>query len=193
MPGFWEGFEHDPRRAENAPLRAADRDRGLVQDLLATAFAEGRLTREELDERTDALVAARTLGALPPLVHDLVAPSTLAPRSRTGLTVRAEAEDRYRRMRHQALMSFLTPTLICWAIWLATWADGDGSQFPWPLFVTIGTGLGWVRLVTSKQETIASLERKAERQEQRRLEAARRHEQRQLGRPSYPPQPYEHP
>jgi uncharacterized protein DUF1707 len=193
MSGFWEAFEHDPRRPENAPLRAADRDRSLVQDLLGTAFAEGRLTREELDERTDALVTTRMLGALPPLVRDLVAPSTPAPRTSTGVTIRAEAEDRYRRMRNQALMSFLTPTLICWAIWVATLSHIEGFPFPWPVFVTIVTGLHWVRLVTRKEETIASLERKGERREQRRLEAARRHEQRRLGRPSYPPQPYEHP
>ena len=70
---IWDRFEHDPRRPENAPLRASDKDRDLVHDLLGTAYAEGRLTREELDERADRVNAARTLGELPPLVSDLVA------------------------------------------------------------------------------------------------------------------------
>ena len=50
---IWERFSLDPRHPENARLRASDRDRDVVSDLLGTAYAEGRLTPEELDERSD--------------------------------------------------------------------------------------------------------------------------------------------
>jgi hypothetical protein len=168
MPGtLWESFDHDPRRPENAGLRASDKDRDLVQDVLGTAYAEGRLTREELDERGDRANATKTLGELPPLVSDLVSTATSAPRGlMTAGDRHAAAELRYRQQRQQALWAFLTPTVICWIIWSATMFGG----FPWPLFVTVGTGLGFVRLATNKQDTVTSIERDLEKKERKQLE-----------------------
>ena len=45
-------------------LRASDADRDQVATLLSTAYAEGRLTREEHDERIDQLMAAKTFDDL---------------------------------------------------------------------------------------------------------------------------------
>jgi hypothetical protein len=178
MPGtFWERFEHDPRGVENAQLRAADRDRDLVQEMLGNAFAEGRLTREELDERSDQVTAARTLGELPPLVKDLVASSPPALVSTSPPERRGAAEVRYRRMRRQALGAFLTPSLISWAIWAAVMWGG----FPWPVFVMIGTGLRWVQLVTSHEDTVASIEQSMEKRDRHRLEQRARRERRHHG------------
>ncbi len=166
MPGtIWERFENDPRRPENARLRASDRERDLVHDLLGTAYAEGRLTREELDERAERVSRAKTLGELPPLVSDLVATATGSRLPMSTSERRSAAEQRYRRMRQQALAGFLTPSLICWAIWAATMFGG----FAWPVFVMIGTGIRWVQLVTSHQDTVASIERDMEKRERRRL------------------------
>ena len=173
----WERFEHDPRRPENAPLRASDKDRDLVQELLGDAFAEGRLSREELDERADQVAAARTLGELPPLVKDLVATSAPSLLAMSATDRHAAAELKYRQMRQRALGGFLTPTLICWAIWAATMFGG----FPWPLFVTVATGIGWLRLVTSHQDTVASIEQSMEKRERRRLEQRARRDRKQLG------------
>jgi hypothetical protein len=53
-------------------LRASDTDRDQVATVLSTAYAEGRLTREEHDERLDRAMAARTFDELVPLTHDLV-------------------------------------------------------------------------------------------------------------------------
>jgi hypothetical protein len=167
--GIWERFENDPRHDENARLRASDRDRDVVNDVLGTAYAEGRLTPDELDERTDQVAHAKTLGQLPPLLADLVAPTSGA-----GLTVRnlhGEAERRYRSQRHAALMNFLMPSLICWVIWFAI---GQGHGFPWPAFVMIPTGINWLRLATSREDSIASIERGLEKKERRRLAAKRR-------------------
>ena len=53
-------------------LRASDADRDQVATVLSTAYAEGRLTRDEHDERLDKAMAARTFDELIPLTHDLV-------------------------------------------------------------------------------------------------------------------------
>ena len=71
----WASFSHDPRLGPNAALRATDGDRDVVHQVLADAYADGRLDREEFDTRTAQTAAARTLGELPPLLADLVAPT----------------------------------------------------------------------------------------------------------------------
>jgi DUF1707 SHOCT-like domain len=57
-------------------LRASDSDREQVATLLSTAYAEGRLTREEHDERIDHLMAAKTFDDLIPITRDLVVVGT---------------------------------------------------------------------------------------------------------------------
>jgi Domain of unknown function (DUF1707) len=59
-------------------LRASDADREQVATVLSTAYAEGRLTREEHDERIDRLMAAKTFDDLIPITHDLVVVGTTA-------------------------------------------------------------------------------------------------------------------
>jgi hypothetical protein len=53
-------------------LRASDADREQVASVLSTAYAEGRLTREEHDERIDQLMAAKTFDDLIAITRDLV-------------------------------------------------------------------------------------------------------------------------
>lgn len=168
MPGgtVWDRFTLDPRHAENARLRASDADRDVVSDLLGTAYAEGRLTPEELDERSDQVTQSRTLGELPPIIDDLVA-TTGAVATRPG-GLRAEAEHRYRQQRTNAFWGFLTPTLICWAIWFAI-----GGGFPWPIFVTIASGAKFVQLVTTPSDSITAIERDLEKKERKRLQAGK--------------------
>jgi hypothetical protein len=160
---IWERFTHDPRHEEHGRLRASDSDRDIVNDVLGTAYAEGRLTPEELDERSDQVALAKTLGELPPIMDDLVVRSSTSPVLRDK---RAEAELRYRKQRQEALFSFITPTLICWVIWSATMFGG----FPWPFFVMIASGLNYLRVATGREDTIASIERDLEKKERKRLE-----------------------
>jgi len=54
-PVAWERFSHDPRAVTNAPLRASDLDRNVALDALSAAYADGRLDREEYDERAAAV------------------------------------------------------------------------------------------------------------------------------------------
>jgi hypothetical protein len=59
-------------------LRASDADRDQVAEVMSTAFAEGRLSREEYDERLDALLKAKTFDDLVGLTRDLVVVATSA-------------------------------------------------------------------------------------------------------------------
>ena len=64
----------DPAVADPAgSLRASDADRDRIADILRDALAEGRLDAEEHGERIDAVLRAKTLGELEPLVRDLPA------------------------------------------------------------------------------------------------------------------------
>jgi hypothetical protein len=56
-----------------AAMRASDADRDAVVSDLSEHFQAGRLTAEELDERTGRALAARTWGELRELVTDLPA------------------------------------------------------------------------------------------------------------------------
>jgi hypothetical protein len=164
---IWDRFSLDPRHPENARLRASDRDRDVVNDLLGTAYAEGRLTPEELDERSDQVVQSRTLGDLPAIIDDLVA-ATAAVVTRPG-GFRTEAEHRYRGQRQNALVGFITPTLICWVIWLAI-----GGGFPWPAIVMAASGVKFLQVALTKEDTTASIERDLEKKERKRIEAQRK-------------------
>jgi hypothetical protein len=66
-------------------LRASDADRDQVAILLSTAYAEGRLTRDEHDERIDQLMKAKTFDDLIPITRDLVraAPDRAVPAARS--------------------------------------------------------------------------------------------------------------
>ncbi|HYI53762.1 MAG TPA: DUF1707 domain-containing protein [Microlunatus sp.] len=76
-------------------LRASDTDRDKVATVLTTAYAEGRITREEHDERLDQVMRARTFDDLVPITTDLVplpvsppvAPAVTAPTAATTFSV----------------------------------------------------------------------------------------------------------
>ncbi len=52
-------------------LRLSDADRQEACELLGEQYAQGRLTREEFDERSDAVWSAKTHGDLSPVFADL--------------------------------------------------------------------------------------------------------------------------
>ena len=57
--------------ATDDPIRASDADRDVVVDALREAYTEGRLTRDEFDERMSAAYVSRTWGQLRELTADL--------------------------------------------------------------------------------------------------------------------------
>ncbi|MFF1920074.1 DUF1707 domain-containing protein [Streptomyces sp. NPDC058221] len=56
---------------ERPDMRASDRERDQVVEILQVAAGDGRLTAAELDERLDAALSARTAGDLAGLTADL--------------------------------------------------------------------------------------------------------------------------
>jgi Domain of unknown function (DUF1707) len=63
----------------NDRMRVSDADRERVTARLRDHFAEGRLTREELDDRVSAALSAKTVGDLRRLMTDLPGDSPVAP------------------------------------------------------------------------------------------------------------------
>jgi len=63
-------------------MRASDDDRSKVQALLNDAFAEGRLTQQEWEQRSGELVTGATFGDLERLTGDL---PTAYPRAQYGV------------------------------------------------------------------------------------------------------------
>ena len=64
-------MDREPGDQRRASLRASDADREQFVEALRRHHAEGRLTIEELAERTGRAYAARTLGDLDALATDL--------------------------------------------------------------------------------------------------------------------------
>ena len=64
-----------PGPAAAPRLRASHADRDRVVEVLRVAAGDGRLTAEELDERLEAALSARTHGELAALTEDLPAPA----------------------------------------------------------------------------------------------------------------------
>ena len=62
---------NSPAVPERGHLRASDADRERVAEVLRQAAGDGRLTLEELDERLDAVYAAKTYAELEPVTRDL--------------------------------------------------------------------------------------------------------------------------
>jgi hypothetical protein len=60
-------------------MRASDADRDRVIDVLRAAAGEGRLTADEFEERTQAVLSARTFGELAAFTADLPAPGHYVP------------------------------------------------------------------------------------------------------------------
>ena len=174
----WSSFTYDPRDPRYAPLRASDQDRAVVHQVLAEAYADGRLNREEFDERSARVDQTRALGDLRIALDDLVAPPpsterSLAHASRSELEVLAEKA--WRTKRREAAFSFFGASLITTAIWFATCFGGDGFNpyFFWPGFVIAFSLLHLVRVAGSHGEIVET--------EVRRLEKKKSKEQRGRG------------
>ncbi|MFN8190628.1 MAG: DUF1707 domain-containing protein [Nocardioidaceae bacterium] len=160
----WSSFALDPRAPGHASLRASDADREVVHQLLATAYAEGRIDRAELDERTDGVARAKTLGELPGFVSDLVVTSG-APMLASRTDLAARARDKFAKERAEALWGLLSVSAITWTIWAVV----TPGAFMWPIFVTLAATLNLMRVLTNKRSFIESEVRRLEKKERKAL------------------------
>lgn len=161
---FWAGFGHDPRDPRTAHLRATDADRDQMHALLGEAFADGRLTREEYDERSTSVVDSRTLGEFPPLVADLLpAPPSVVGRrgALTPTQLEEQAVAAYQRELREAIAGFIVPSLICLVIWAVVMPGG----FFWPAFVLLGTGVNLIQLRLRRVDVVAKHREKLEKKQ----------------------------
>jgi len=89
-------MDRDPGDQRRASLRASDADREQFVEALRRHHAEGRLTTEELSERTERAYAAWTFGDLDALATDLPPIQPSAPAPAPGRPASAELPARMR-------------------------------------------------------------------------------------------------
>jgi hypothetical protein len=77
-------MDRDPADQRRASLRAADADRERFVEALRQHHVDGRLTAEELANRTERAYAARTFGDLDALASDLPPLHPPAPAASRG-------------------------------------------------------------------------------------------------------------
>jgi hypothetical protein len=106
-------------------LLASDAERERVADALRTHAAAGRLEPAELEERIGQAFAARTRADLAPLVADLPAATTRAPRPKRT-------------------MPPFTPVIALAILLVAIWAL-TGAGYFWPIWPIGATLLGTMK------------------------------------------------
>lgn len=168
--GVWARFSSDPRVPGAAVLKASDADRDLGTELLREAYADGRLTRSEYDERRDAVLATRTLGGFVPLLSDLLPGISVALRSTDDL--RAKAVQKYERDLRDSRNGWIFVSVVTVAIWGATSAASGEIAFFWPIFPIIGVGIGALSVRLHAESRIEAHEERIA--EARRVRRARR-------------------
>ena len=148
--------EHTGLLMQPAHVRAGDGDRRRVVAELQEHFVVGRLTSDELSERVEQALAAKTFGELALVVHDLPA---IEVRSEPELADAAPTHDRAarrqeRRERHRErrrhwrngrrglrahATSYALVMALLVAIWLVTWHE---HTYFWPIWPMLGWGFG---------------------------------------------------
>jgi hypothetical protein len=116
-------------------IRASDSDRERTVGVLREAYALGRLTLAEFDERTTAAFTGRTWGDLRALTQDLPAGAGLLP-GRTGsyrpVAGPAGVQGRPPPPSLAGQRPRLLPMLVIALMWLAVtlWAHAGGTLIP---------------------------------------------------------------
>src|SRR3954449_616378 len=117
--------------SRSTALRASDADREAIADRLHKAAVDGRLEPEELEERMDRALRARTYGELRRLVADL--PSGRPRRERsTGATVAFVA---FRLVLAvvvvAAVIAVVAVMAAWWILWALLWMTLRGRRYGW--------------------------------------------------------------
>ena len=125
------GYEKPDRGSEHSSpeMRASDEDRERVVEMLRDHGAAGRLSTEELEQRTDAALHATTHGDLDALLRDL---------PHLGDARRAEHKrERARREFAEHARTYAMVMVLLVAIWALT-----GMGYFWPVWPALGWGIG---------------------------------------------------
>ena len=123
----------DVASAGRGRLRASHADRERVLDVLKAAFVQGRLTRDELDERLAQALASRTYADLAAVTADLPVPLITA-----GLPARAaRARAPGNRAVRSGLRMIVVATALASGAWAAAWLTGSTELFMLAMTITI--------------------------------------------------------
>ena len=139
----WARFSADPRDARYQQVRASDADRTNAASMLADAYAEGRLDKDEYDQRVNQAMNSKTLGELVPVLGDLAvdpggfAQSAMPP---SGQGSRGLSMSRFPRW-------WLGMAVMFNLIWLMTVVGTGHFIYYWPMWPMLGTAIpllmGW--------------------------------------------------
>ena len=144
-------MDRDPGDRRRASLRASDADRERFVEALRRHHAEGRLTTEELSERTERAYAARTFGDLDALAADLppIQPTAPAPgRPASGDSPPLPPRLQPSSPRQAAAKASLIRSLLWYGmisvVLLVAWAM-TGADYFWPIWPILGflIAVGW--------------------------------------------------
>ena len=135
----WAGFSADPRDPQSAQLRASDADRTNAAGMLGGAYAEGRLDKDEYDQRLDQVMSSKSLGELVPVLADVV-PVTGRP---------AAGPSASRPARPSRGPGWIGPFPRWWlglavmfnVIWLMTSLSSGHLIYYWPMWPMLGTAI----------------------------------------------------
>jgi hypothetical protein len=111
------------------PIRASDKERDSVVDVLRDAYTDGRLTLDEFEERTSAAYAAKTWTDLRQLTADLpvepVLGADLNERAQPAQPQSARLTAGPRRARRDRPLGHLLPVLFVWILISASAGSPD--------------------------------------------------------------------
>jgi hypothetical protein len=135
-------MDREPGDQRRASLRASDADREQFVEALRQHHAEGRLTAEELAERTERADAARTFGDLDALATDL--PPLRSPARAPGRPPSADLPPRLRPPgpRRAAAKANLIRTVLWFGllslVLIVIWAATNFGGYFWPVWPILG-------------------------------------------------------
>jgi hypothetical protein len=151
----WPG---DQTAAGRGRLRASHADRDRVIDTLKSAFVQGRLTKDEFDDRVGQALAARTHAELAALTADI--PAGLAP------PPPASGRDLDRLRESKVAKATAGATVAAGLLMIA--AIGNGSNNPVTgLVAVVLLSPVWVMVLAGLLALHSRLERRAGRQRPR--------------------------
>ena len=128
---------NEVRWIRDPDLRASQDERDRVVDQLRTHAGEGRLELDELEERIDSALRARTRGELTALLRDLPRLGSKAYDGRRRAVARASMAMAFLPLVVAILLFSLAPPMIAWmgwpilGFWLFGGLPGAGMGFAW--------------------------------------------------------------
>jgi len=150
----WPG---DQTAAGHGRLRASHADRDRAIDTLKVAFVQGRLAKDEFDERVSQTLAARTLAELAALTADIPAGPAVPP------PPRASGRDLHRLRESKAAAVAVGATMAAGLLMIA--AIGNGSNNPFTGLVAVALlSPVWVVVLAGLLALHSRLEKRAARQ-----------------------------